>query len=413
MLRSDGGAARSQLAIRLARSLSPTSNAIFQRVAGTVVGITNRLLHRSPARALCQVSGGASCGVPNDALSALLRLAAMPAFAKVPGSGDSESESNTKSATKTKTTGTHGRPVRYPAPERIVAIGDVHGDYEALRKLLRRAGLVGKSGEWTGGRSVLVQVGDQLDRGDGERDIYNMLFRLQDTAAKDGGAVHILLGNHEMMNINLDFRYVTAGGFADFVHSRDGGVRAVTKPFRELIKALPPPMRPRATALAPGGKLARELAERAQVAIMVGDTVFVHAGLQPAHLGNDAERALGSLNSETRAFLRGERARLPEMLDGAGGPLWMRTYSRRDVRSGGQECQLLGQTLKLLGAKRMVVGHTVQPAINAACGGRVWRVDTGLSAAYGGPAEALEILRGGRTQVVTPRGTVDGKSRTF
>ena len=345
----------------------------------------------------------------------MLRLAATPAaYAKAPPVPNRELKTEVPGQPEEKDKPKGERSVRYPAAERIIAIGDVHGDYDALRGLLRRSGLIGPKGEWAGGKSVLVQVGDQLDRGDGERAIYDLLFKLQDTAPKSGGAVHILLGNHELMNFNLDFRYVTPGGFADFLHQRaPSPASPVPKQFRAYIKALPPPMRARAAALAPGGALARQLAARAQVAVIVGDSVFVHAGLSPTHLGNDSTNALTKLNSETRAFLLGKRLQLPKVLEGSNGPVWMRTYSRRGVRVGGPECQLLSETLKLLGVKRMVVGHTVQPAINAACGGRVWRVDTGISSAYGGPAEALEIFKGGRTQVVTPRGVVDGKMRSF
>lgn len=411
MRHRDAVATPRNFALSVARYLSPTNNMIFNRFATALVGVSTRILSAAPRRSLC---GADSChGVPGDALQALLRLASAPAAhaksppvpqrgmkTEVPGQTDEKSSSD--------------KTVRYPSAERIVAIGDVHGDYDALRGLLRRSGLIGPRGEWAGGKTVLVQVGDQLDRGDGERAIYDLLFKLQDTAPKSGGAVHILLGNHELMNFNLDFRYVTAGGFADFLNPRaPSPASPVPKHFRAHIKALPPPMRPRAAALAPGGALARELATRTKVAIIVGDSVFVHAGLSPTHLGSDSTKALSKLNSETRAFLLGKRPYLPKILEGASGPVWMRTYSRRGVRVGGPECQLLSETLKLLGAKRMVVGHTVQPAINAACGGRVWRVDTGISSAYGGPAEALEILQSGRTQVVTQRGVVDGKMRSF
>lgn len=413
---------------------------LYRRFSGAIVAVSSKLTSslsasagttsRFPTRALCGADSPSSCtGLSSGVLSALLQLSAAHAKAPpvaehptrgvktaVPGQGDD----STKSALNPST-------LRYPTPDRIVAIGDVHGDFEALRGLLRRSKLLGMNNEWVGGKTVLVQVGDQLDRGDGERNIYDLLFKLQDTAPKTGGQVHILLGNHELMNFNMDFRYVTEGGFADFIRPKFpfGKGTAVPKPFQSLIRSLPPPMRARAAALAPGGPLTKQLAQRAKVSVIVGDTVFVHAGLQPAHFGisaankddnlgsSFASKALRKINLDTREFLLGKRDHLPTILEGAGGPVWMRTYSRRGVRAGGAECQLLNDTLKLLGAKRMVVGHTVQPAINAACGGRVWRVDTGLSSAYGGPAEALEILRGGRTQVVTQRGTVDGKSRSF
>lgn len=63
---------------------------------------------------------------------------------------------------------------------------------------------------------MLVQVGDLLDRGDQERTALDLLLRLKEQALAAGGAVHVLQGNHEIMNVSLDFRYVTPGGFKDF-----------------------------------------------------------------------------------------------------------------------------------------------------------------------------------------------------
>lgn len=309
---------------------------------------------------------------------------------------------------------------RHPAAERIVAIGDVHGDVDAMRDALRNAGLIDNQDTWTGGKSVLVQVGDQLDRGNRERDIYRLLFQLQDSAPAAGGAVHILLGNHELMNMRLDFRYVTKGGFADFESTSKRDSKRVGKVPNEVaktIRALPANMRARARALCVGGPLASELAERAHVAVIVGDNVFVHAGLTPRHFtfggqdGKDAEQTLDYLNVATKQFLRG-KGKYPMVLRGGLSPVWMRDYSREGVRNGSTECRMLAETLKMVNAKRMIVGHTPQSmGINSVCGGRVWRIDTGMSAAYGGVPEAIEINRRGGVKIFTPNGVVQGSAR--
>lgn len=314
--------------------------------------------------------------------------------------------------------------MRHPAVERIVAIGDIHGDVHAMRHALQNAGVLGEGDEWTGGKTVLVQVGDQLDRGNREREIYKLLFKLQDTAPEHGGAVHLLLGNHEIMNTRLDFRYVTERGFQDF--DRDGGVtktfgvkkRAqIPSHFSREIRALPSSMRARARALVSGGSLAMELAERAKVAVIVGDNVFVHAGLKPVHVmygGHDPQfpdRGLKSLNADVKAFLLG-KAKLPSVLRGGKGPTWMREYSRPGLHKGSEECRMLSDTLKMLKAKRMIVGHTIQQiGINSACGGRVWRIDTGMSSYYGGEPEAIEISRRGAVKIHTGEGVVQGSAR--
>eukprot|EP00177_Eucheuma_denticulatum_P007669 GFKZ01013950.1.p1 GENE.GFKZ01013950.1~~GFKZ01013950.1.p1 ORF type:complete len:454 (-),score=66.06 GFKZ01013950.1:2303-3565(-) len=334
-------------------------------------------------------------------------------------------------------------PVRYASPPRLVALGDVHGDLEAMRSALLFAGLIDSKDNWIGGRAHLVQVGDQMDRGSRERDIYKLLFHLQDTAPKHGGRVHILLGNHELMNSRLDFRYVTKGGFADFASATHGAqqrARAKDAKAREIpwwnggfgavstipgdlmreIRELPAEMRARAKSVCRGGPLARELGDRAKVSVVVGDNLFVHGGLTPTHLtfggrGKDqAVEVLDELNRDTSLFLKG-KGKLPMVLKGGGSPVWLRDYSRVSLGNGGAKssaCGMLRETLKMVGAKRMVVGHTPQPTgINSACGGKVWRIDTGMSKVYGGRPEAIEITKRGAVRIFTKDGVVQGSAR--
>lgn len=313
---------------------------------------------------------------------------------------------------------------RYPPADRIVAIGDVHGDVDAMRESLQMSGVINAEDKWVGGKTVLVQVGDQLDRGSKERDIYDLLFNLQDNAPTFGGAVHILLGNHELMNTRLDFRYVTKGGFQDF--DRDGSVAKVfggrnksqiPADVMRNIRELPTGMRARAKSLCSGGPLAMQLAERAKISVIIGDNVFVHGGLTPKHLTfggrdpKDSVKTLAQLNRDVKQFLMG-KGKYPLSLRGGSSPIWLRDYSRASVRSGGTECKSLAETLKMVRAKRMIVGHTPQAqGINSACGGKVWRIDTGMSAVYGGVPEAIEITKRGSVRIFTPRGVVQGSAR--
>ena len=84
------------------------------------------------------------------------------------------------------------------------------------RRAFRLAGLIDLTDRWTGGETVAVQVGDILDRGDQEIEIFYFLERLQREAAAVGGALHVLNGNHETMNVAHHFRYVTPGGYHSF-----------------------------------------------------------------------------------------------------------------------------------------------------------------------------------------------------
>jgi len=102
-------------------------------------------------------------------------------------------------------------PSALAAQNHIVAIGDVHGDLDATRSALRLAGAIDAEDRWIGGQLVVVQTGDQLDRGDEERAILDLFDRLRSQAAAAGGAFHALLGNHELMNAKGDLRYVTDG----------------------------------------------------------------------------------------------------------------------------------------------------------------------------------------------------------
>lgn len=275
-----------------------------------------------------------------------------------------------------------------PVPEspRVVALGDLHGDLAATRRALTLAGVLGADGHWAGGATRLVQVGDQLDRGDDEQAILDLLERLTGEAKAAGGAVRVLLGNHEVMNAALDLRYVTPGGWADFADTP-------YDPTDPLLSQLPPDKRGRVAAFRPGGPYARLLAGHS-IAVVVEGTVFVHGGLLPQHVAYGIDR----LNAEAAAWLRGE-APMPEVLQGADSPIWDRSLSTDPAA-----CADLERSLELLGARRMVVGHTVQrQGINAACDGKVWRVDVGMSAHYGGRPQALEIV-GDQVRVLSESG---------
>jgi hypothetical protein len=126
------------------------------------------------------------------------------------------------------------------------------------------------------------------------------------------------------------------------------------------------------------------LAER-NVAIIVGQTVFVHGGIVPEHARYGLER----LNREVRSWLLGLSPE-PELFAKKGSPVWDRHYSL-DVDEA--DCSMLAETLELLGARRMVVGHTVQEnGITSYCGGSVWCIDVGMARHYGGEPQVLEIM---------------------
>ena len=272
---------------------------------------------------------------------------------------------------------------------RVVAIGDLHGDVQATRAALRLAGAIDDADRWVGGKLTLVQTGDQLDRGDEERQIVDLFERLATEAMASGGRVIALNGNHEVMNVQGDFRYVTPGA----VNSFDG-----VTPRSPLASSAPPSFEGRAAAFFPGGAYARKLAERDVIAV-VNDSVFVHGGVLPDHVSYGIDR----INQETRAWMRAGGREAPASVAGDRAPIWVRDYSVDPVAPA--SCEMLGKVLESLHAKRMVVGHTVQQAgISTACGERVYRIDVGLARYYGNnPIQVLEISGDNVRVLVAPR----------
>jgi hypothetical protein len=285
---------------------------------------------------------------------------------------------------------------RHPGGPRIVAIGDLHGDLDAARAALRLAGAIDARDRWSGGTLVVVQTGDQLDRGDDERAILELFARLAKEARAAGGAFLALNGNHETMNVQGDFRYVTSAGFRGWT-----GVA----PASPLSSRAGPVERARASAFLPGGAYAQVLAERDVVAV-VGDSVFAHGGVLPEHVAYGLDR----LNHEVRAWMTGQRAIEPELIAGERAPGWTRVYGAGEPSA--LVCAELERVLAALGAKRLVVGHTIQPSgINAACDGKVYRIDVGMARYYGdNPIQALEIGDGGVKILSSPRAELLGRN---
>ena len=205
-----------------------------------------------------------------------------------------------------------------------------------------------------------------------------LLRDLKREAPLQGGTVVSLLGNHEVMN---------AAGITYMASARS------TAAFED-----------RATAFLPGTELATELAGW-PVACVVGDTAFCHATLTLAQ----AEAGLQAGNAEAARWLRGgSPTGLPpdQLLSSRKSPVWTRDLSDPpDTEPAASACADLRSALARLGAKRLVVGHTVQSRCNCACDCSVWRIDVGLSVAMetGAPPQALEIASNGVVRVLVGR----------
>ena len=298
----------------------------------------------------------------------------------------------------------------------VVALADMHGDLGAAMRALALAGVASAqagaaggqaraSAEWVGGGACLVQTGDQVDRGADSLLVVEMLESLREQAAAAGGEVTSLLGNHELMSLAGDTRYV-AREELDELGAR-GGSRAEAQRALEQRLAAPDGEGQRASggvragkqawsdAWAPGGEYFA-LATQRPVAVIRGEgacrTLFVHAGVLPAHVQRYGElAALNEAMGAAVARARSRQARQSELL-GNEGPVWTRVYAEEEERVA---CAALEEVLRATGAARMVVGHTVQrPVARARCGGRLVLLDTGASAIYRGHPSAFRCDQG-------------------
>lgn len=206
---------------------------------------------------------------------------------------------------------------RWEGVERQVVIPDVHGAFDEFVLLLKATGIVDENLDWTGGDTHLVSLGDLLDRGPGSRKAMDLLMRLEPQAAAAGGRVHVILGNHELMVLTGDLRYVSAAEFDAFAAEEPEAVRQAA--FEEYLTQEPwadagPGIADAARhafdedfpvgyfalreAFATDGHYGRWLLNL-PVMVVINGTAYVHAGL-PEFV---AEMGLEGLNERTTADL--------------------------------------------------------------------------------------------------------------
>jgi len=255
--------------------------------------------------------------------------------------------------------------------ERIVAVGDVHGDADQLLRVLRAAEVVNANGRWIAGKTHLVQLGDVLDRAPDSRKAMDLLMDLERQAAAAGGVVHALIGNHEAMVLLDDWRYVHPGEVKAFGCEDD---------FRK--------------ALGPQGHYGKWLRSHNTI-IKINDLLFVHGGIPPGC----ARMTLAQINQAIREqLLKSDRKGLA---NGHDSPLWDRSLALGNEDDAAEQLDVI---LKHHGARHLVVGHTVAiEGILVSAGGRLIRADVGLSRYYGGAAACLVIEKGVFYEVSHPR----------
>ena len=345
--------------------------------------------------------------------------------------------------------------VQWSGVDRVVAFADVHGAYTELITLLRETGIVDAQDRWAAGRTHVVSLGDLLDRGADSRQVMDLLIRLQGEARAAGGQLHVVLGNHEAMNVLGDLRYVDVGEYASYTDIESAVERAELRKAWEATQGagsgpafdqkFPPGYFGHRAALSPGGKYGQWLLSL-PVAIAINDTLFMHAGpssvlrgmsLQELNLryrtalteylgladrlmqarllqSGDEFHARPQLARERLAVRTAAATASGGTADGAltgavqrfeaadndallspDGPNW---YRGAALCNEAAEADVLLPLLQQFGVTRLVVGHTPTRDLRAVTrfDGRVVKLDAGMNrAAYKGRAVALYLQPSG------------------
>jgi len=227
--------------------------------------------------------------------------------------------------------------------DRLILIGDIHSDIDALKKIIRLTGAKASD--------TVVLLGDTIGRGDHTIDTLNYIMSAPNI-------VHIL-GNHEQFQIDTRYYYVTEADNDEF-----GGIENRMKAFSK------------------GGKYYEYLARQPVVA-QIGDLTLVHAGIN-----KNLAKKYPNIEDINKLLNESE-------IYGNSGPLWYRAYG---VWQDGAACPEIAEALTYLKSKFMIMGHTLFPSITTRCKGKGVFIDTGISRSYNSSLSALEVIQSqGRT----------------
>lgn len=322
-----------------------------------------------------------------------------------------------------------------PAPQtqRIVAVGDLHGDFGAWQDIARGAGIMDASGHWTGGNTILVQMGDVTDREPDSLKIIRSLQQLKREAPRKGGKVYVILGNHEAMNLLGDNRYTTAGEYAAFADSqsaarRDRVYEANRARLEAAAKAENPAITPEQVrtqwmtehplgwvehtlAWQPSGELGKWATGNPAILKLDG-TLFAHGGISAEY----ARQPIDAINARVAKAMAAADDSPSSVLTDPLGPLWYRGLIETDKDAQAERAamkppsppltaeQELDAVLAAYGAQRLVVAHTPHlSGIQIEYGGRLADIDSGNTRYYGGPLTWLEIVGGRMIPHTVPR----------
>jgi len=239
---------------------------------------------------------------------------------------------------------------RYDLPAKMLVLSDIEGNFKAFKMMLLGAKVIDKNFNWTFGNGHIVLLGDFFDRGLHVTECLWLIYKLESEADAAGGKVHFILGNHEVLNLQGNTQYARKKYLEN--------ARILGEPYRRLFDN--------------NTEMGRWLRTKNAVEL-IGDYVFCHAGISPEmavsqltleDINRISRDNLGKQNKD----IISQEAQL--IFDLKKGIYWYRGAAKNSLDS-----DEVTRILDFAQAKRMVVGHTLQPDITTHYGGRVICVD--------------------------------------
>lgn len=260
----------------------------------------------------------------------------------------------------------HSAPVIYDAPEKLLILSDIEGEFGAFRALLIANKVIDEKYNWTFGKGHLVIAGDLFDRGSTVVEYLWLLYKLEQEAPLKGGFVHVILGNHDIMNLSGDFRYVQPR------YTEHAAL--MKREYHDLYNE--------------STELGRWLRTK-NIIEKIGDLLVMHGGISPEV--NVRAMPIADINARCRPFYATPHTEVPDSMQlfmGRSGVFWYRGYFAEPLATTEQ----VDSTLHLYGVKKIVVGHTiVDKKISTRYDGKVIAVDVNQ---HDGDHQALLIERG-------------------
>ncbi|MBK8552249.1 MAG: metallophosphoesterase [Ignavibacteria bacterium] len=239
-------------------------------------------------------------------------------------------------------------PDVYDLPDKMLIVSDIEGNFTGFKMILTAAGVVNNELDWTFGNGHVVLPGDFFDRGINVTECLWLIYKLETEAERQGGKVHFILGNHELMNLKNDLRYVRAKYFAN--------ADSLKLDYKNWYEE--------------NSELGKWLRSKNSIE-KIGDFLFMHAGLSKDFPGDSL--SLTEINNNIRAsidktFNKGEASK--DIFIGSNGPLWYRGIVKETETQEEVE-----KTLTAFNASKMILGHTIVDQIKYLYNNRVIAID--------------------------------------